>query len=149
MVVSVAGWLGIEAAQVSEANFSLSTGERSCVWICDLRHARNESGDTRHSGTHMRCRWDVRRDLILKGRSHCVSPCSVDRLKIIETDAYYDKLVTPPSTITCDNCILYRKRDRRDGPNKDGDASGPLGGHQRSADCGAVTAKTRYPPRQL
>ena len=55
MVVSVAGWLGIEAAQVSEANFSLSTGERSCVWICDLRHARNESGDT--PATHMR--WDV------------------------------------------------------------------------------------------
>ena len=57
MVVSVAGWLGIEAAQVSEANFSLRTGERSCVSgfaICDTLAMRAET-----PATHMRCRWDV------------------------------------------------------------------------------------------
>ena len=39
MVVSVAGWLGIEAAQVSEANFSLSTGVWRTVLRVDLRLA--------------------------------------------------------------------------------------------------------------
>ena len=49
MVVSVAGWLGIEAAQVSEANFSLRTGERSCVSgfaICDTLAMRAETPAT-------------------------------------------------------------------------------------------------------